>query len=714
MPVSGIVYITRKFALLHMDTMIITDPAEICKAAFEKEFELNYHPKTLPPVESWFPDHNDASPFCDSRFKTLHEELNRVKGQLNNLPLKDWHQHTKYQNPAGDVVPRVRTITRPDLLTQAWCKFTECLNRYHLAESLIDKEKSLLKSAHLCEAPGAFISALHYHLQCLNLQLDWKWKASTLNPYYEGNSTSSMINDDRFIMHTMENWTFGIDKTGDILELQNRASMVEEFGRVHLVTADGSIDCQGDPANQEQIVAPLHMAEVAVALNILQKDGHFVLKMFTCFEIGSLCLLYLLCHSFEQVSMFKPVTSKEGNSEVYIICQRFKNNLNSQELQKLLNNCLKTTPMFLAKGLPDTYIDIVVQAATFFKDIQCSVIEKNLVTFKDRNILSRETLRTLRHSVVEKYIQRNSIVKIETKLVQYPMARVQNCLNLDDRVEVGTFEDRLKRESMKKTINFLRSYFESIRVDWIKFRKVEWIYSYSVSYELDLEFGKPFDAIQSSKFCPSKMLHNYREVCLLCETNPTSPHTSLQRPKRQKMHMDDQPESLYWPQISSIFHEVQKSVTSLNMEGHNVLSPENDLLKRKIRETMDILNSLHQGHHLVLLNFICLTRMQCAFLQILSNSFEAIGFARPIEHETAIFLSGFKGDTSETLKLFQEILEAMEKIEKEKDDMQLLRVLPMSYSVQGKFYPLLVAFNVLAVRSKALIYLSDTKIHIQV
>ena len=26
---------------------------------------------------------------------------------------------------------------------------------------------------------------------------DWEWTASTLNPYFEGNTTSTMINDDR-------------------------------------------------------------------------------------------------------------------------------------------------------------------------------------------------------------------------------------------------------------------------------------------------------------------------------------------------------------------------------------------------------------------------------------------------------------------------------------------------------------------------------------
>ena len=118
---------------------------------------------------------------------------------------------------------------------------------------------------------------------------------------------TQMINDDRLVMHTSDNWEYGSDDTGDVLDCENRAGIVSRIlsrfgdGRVDVVTADGSIDCQGDPANQESIVSALHLSEVAIALNVLSAGGSFVLKMFTLFEPQSRAMMFLLAAAFDEV-----------------------------------------------------------------------------------------------------------------------------------------------------------------------------------------------------------------------------------------------------------------------------------------------------------------------------------------------------------------------------------------------------------------------------
>ena len=135
-----------------------------------------------------------------------------------------------------------------------------------------------------------------------------------------------MINDDRFMLHTINHWDFGSDFSGDITKPDYSDHLRRVCGDqlAHLVTADGSFDCQDRPNEQEKSVSWLHMKETLTALRILRKGGHFVIKMFTFFECDTICLLYLLVKVFESVRVMKPATSKEGNSEVYVVCKEYR------------------------------------------------------------------------------------------------------------------------------------------------------------------------------------------------------------------------------------------------------------------------------------------------------------------------------------------------------------------------------------------------------
>ena len=68
----------------------------------------------------------------------------------------------------------------------------------------------------------------------------WHWLASTLNPYYEGNSLQSMIQDDSLIAETSNHWFFGADNTGDIfspgfIESAANECIKKQLNSVHLV-----------------------------------------------------------------------------------------------------------------------------------------------------------------------------------------------------------------------------------------------------------------------------------------------------------------------------------------------------------------------------------------------------------------------------------------------------------------------------------------------
>lgn len=75
---------------------------------------------------------------------------------------------------------------------QAWAKMQEMLWTFKVVPETVK-----FNSVHLCEAPGAFISCLNHYLKTHRPDCEWKWKAISLNPYYEGNDHLAMIDQDK-------------------------------------------------------------------------------------------------------------------------------------------------------------------------------------------------------------------------------------------------------------------------------------------------------------------------------------------------------------------------------------------------------------------------------------------------------------------------------------------------------------------------------------
>ncbi|XP_069682603.1 cap-specific mRNA (nucleoside-2'-O-)-methyltransferase 2 isoform X3 [Periplaneta americana] len=344
---------------------------------FDKKFYFN------PPIQNWhLPEPSNmfvAEKWKEERLQKLKEELNSVKSKLDLYNLNDWHKHTRAMNKAGEIQRKLRKEIEPEFLTQAWCKFYENAYSFPLVPPAV-VNTGCLNSVHLCEAPGAFITSLNHFLKHHHTDIKWQWQATTLNPYYEGNPLSCMINDDRFILQTLSNWKFGLDYTGNLMDLKNMQHLVQEaekMGNILLVTADGSIDCQEDPGEQESIVSSLHYCEAVSALHILSKGGSFLLKMFTMYEEETVCLMYLLCCAFTSVRVFKPATSKEGNSEVYVVCLEYKGKEYFEPwlivIRQHFGPELPNRAMFPHESIPRDFMDQLYECASMFKNFQFPV-----------------------------------------------------------------------------------------------------------------------------------------------------------------------------------------------------------------------------------------------------------------------------------------------------------------------------------------------------
>lgn len=391
---------------------------ETVNTLFNKTFSLENNGEfILPNANSMFTeDIWDIKELYEIKFK-----LNETKSKLNNYRLNQWSEHTRKRNKAGAVLWFIDKTIEPEFITQAWCKFYEIVSRFPLISNNAIKNKSFT-SVHLCEAPGAFVTSLNHWLKTHYPLIKWDWIATTLNPYYEGNSIERMITDDRFIIHTLEHWNFGPYNTGNIVEEENRQQIINNCkgkNNIFLVTADGSVDCSNDPGEQEQIVTKLHLCETITALSILSNGGCFLLKMFTIFEQTSVSLIYLLLCCFKSIHLFKPATSKEGNSEIYVICLNFNSKIfanNCEIFNEKFNTFFSSKAIFCRDDIPEKFLQQIINCAEYFKNHQCKVILDNIESFNKnfKNI----NLEIIKKTVAERFVDIYDLKKLDNEDLQ--------------------------------------------------------------------------------------------------------------------------------------------------------------------------------------------------------------------------------------------------------------------------------------------------------
>lgn len=158
-------------------------------------------------------------------------------------------------------------------------------------------------------------------------------------------------------------------------------------------------------------MAPLHYCEAAAALLMLGPGGSLVLKMFTLYEHSSVCLLYLLNCCFASVSVFKPATSKSGNSEVYVVCLTYDGRdaarpLISKLLRRYGPRLAHGEALFPSDAIPESFRKQHEEVCLYFHALQVETITENLRLFEDAGDERRRRLDAVRDAVVQEYLCR--------------------------------------------------------------------------------------------------------------------------------------------------------------------------------------------------------------------------------------------------------------------------------------------------------------------
>ena len=414
----------------------------------------------LSPVDNNQPLSNEEIKQYFDNFQSMKDELNVAKCLLNNIDIVKWHRHTKYMHLCGQIVSILSQHVNAELVTQAWTKFYTILNTFDLFKNINLRN---VNTVHLCEAPGSFVTSLnHFFKSHYGDKILWNWSATTLNPYYEGNNVYQMIDDDRFIIETLPHWDFGPEFTGDIMNTENLNDMEEKFKdiSVTLVTADGSMDCSGNPGEQENLVGLLLLWEIITAVRVLSDGGSFVLKMFTLFEKFTISLVYFLHTLFQSVTFIKPGPSKPGNSEVYVVCEVFsKENCLKSQLFKIFVDAAMNNKMLEADifdKIPKTFVNDIMKYVEIFTVRQIHEIKKNLETFKNNNhLIPREELKEIKDYIAKRFLKEFSVYPIKDVVAPSFVMKMKHGLFYDrstaSNFKRGSYNERIQKNEEQET-----------------------------------------------------------------------------------------------------------------------------------------------------------------------------------------------------------------------------------------------------------------------
>ncbi len=351
----------------------------------------------------------DSDEKCENQFvnPSLQEYLSKIKTEIDNYQDK-WDHYKKITNkyefintPFFWESPKINScVCSYKPISRSYFKMIEILNQYdfHFPTSL--------KSFHLAEGPGGFIEALHKFRNC---STD-KYIGMTL---IEEDKDIPKWNKIQQFMKKRPNifLEYGPKQDGNLYFKHNLLYIKETYANTcDFITADGGFDYSVDFNKQEENSINLIFCEILYALILQKPGGGFVLKMFDLFHETSIEMLYLLSYFYKQVYIYKPNTSREANSEKYIICKGFVMKTHYepiitvlvQQFQDLSRNQMRGIFTF---NLNSYFLSKIQEINAIYGQQQLENILNTINYIKDSNKLNKERIEKIKQNNIERCIK---------------------------------------------------------------------------------------------------------------------------------------------------------------------------------------------------------------------------------------------------------------------------------------------------------------------
>lgn len=319
---------------------------------------------------------NHCKRIMDTKPSRMFMDPNKMHDFSNEYYIT-WDAITNQLDYYKYIKNKIKKYYGGQMVTNAWIKLYEILNTF---PEILDSNKTI-KSFHLCEAPGAFVSAIHHYLTIKNQNLDWY--AQTLNPAY--NQKEALQDHYGLMSEYPEKWLFGdkSNNTGDITcsAIIKYYANHPDLQNIDFMTGDAGIICNPNCINeQETQLVKINMGQIVCILACLSVGKSAVFKTFLPMsEPLTISLMNLLSVLFQTVTIHKPNASGGSNSEVYIILEFYKGISNSmlEMLYVMLDDPKITSKSFITDKLDRNFFKEYIDSISKLIDRQIEFLMRN-------------------------------------------------------------------------------------------------------------------------------------------------------------------------------------------------------------------------------------------------------------------------------------------------------------------------------------------------
>lgn len=305
-----------------------------------------YDGTTLPTLGGIYA--NDVVP---SRFitPTIRSKLDNERKSYSKYDPKTWNYLRKQANPFehGTSVFTNRAAVKLANIDAIY-GLTPIINpKYDIAR--VPKYPSKFSFADIAGGPGSFSEYVLFRVpDSVGFGITLKDPKSESLLWY-----SNIIDKINIVM--------GSDGTGDVIA--NYSEFAQEVLKINgegvdLAMSDGAIGGNEEDPKQELDNFKLITAELASTILCLKIGGHFVCKIFEAETLPTAQLIYLMSTMFDSLDICKPVSSRMGNSERYLVGLGFRG-INMDILgimKKVIRAPRRVSKLYAETDLPSNYI----------------------------------------------------------------------------------------------------------------------------------------------------------------------------------------------------------------------------------------------------------------------------------------------------------------------------------------------------------------------